>query len=89
MSEIEHDLQEQVARGRRAAESWDLYIRDFCADMQETLFDSFLQTPLENGEAIMELKRLSMAIADLEAAVKRDIDAGKIAQAHLTELNNV
>lgn len=86
-SEEQFKLQDEIARGGRAQQAYDLYLKDHFETVRKQLFDSFCRPDVDD-ENTLNIKKLALAINGLENSIMSDIDNAKVALKQLEEVNS-
>jgi hypothetical protein len=81
----EEQLQNEQLLGGKAQHAYDDFIRAFCNEKRQLLFDSFRQLPLTAELELMEIKRMLTAIDTLEGDILTVINTGKMASMTLNK----
>lgn len=80
-------LQREVERGKRASKAHSLYLKEFIEAKRGQLHLAFRECPVESAETLMEIKRLDLALASLEADILTAIESGRMASIQLGDDN--
>jgi hypothetical protein len=79
----EHSLRVQIEKGRAAQRAYDTYLRNFFAEREAMMYDTFKASTFDEAK-LLELKRCQMALSDLQGQILSDIAFGKEAERKLT-----
>lgn len=77
-------LNEQL-KGGKAQHAYNEFIKDFCAEKQKILWESFRALALTDTENLMEVKRMAFAVDQLETDITTVIETGRLASTTLNE----
>lgn len=78
-TEQEEKLQNEQMLGNHAQSAYNNFIKEFCEQKREALFDAFRQLPLTAELEMMEVKRMLTAVDTLDADIQSVITTGKMA----------
>lgn len=81
----QEQLSNEQLRGGKAQSAYDDFIKDFCEEKRQILFQNFSDLPLSDTENLMEVKRMLFAVDTLEADIKTVIETGTMASLTLNE----
>lgn len=79
------DPHAEIALGTKAKHAYELYVRDFIERVEKQLYDNFQACPVGQDETVLEIKRLSAALAALKQAILSDIETGRMAELQLAK----
>ena len=77
----EQQLKDEVAKAERAQRAYDSYLKDFFAEQDKLVYDSFLAS--DSVETLQLVQYTLKALQELKTSVSQDIYTGKLAQQQL------
>lgn len=89
MSSVPTAEQDQLSmeqlRGGKAQHAYDEFIKAFCEEKRQILFQNFADLPMTAEADLMEVKRMLFAVDTLEADILNVIETGRLASISLNE----
>lgn len=83
--EKEVNLHDEVARGKRASDAYNSYVKEHLDKTQERLFEAFVHLHPQDDAAIKHVKYLASAVEGLRSTILQDIETGTLARKQLEE----
>lgn len=83
-TEQEANLRRDIDKGQKAEHVLEMYLDGFLTQLEQELYQGFCQSQ-PDPDQLMDIKRLSMAVAALRNRVLADIDSGKAALKQLSD----
>jgi len=82
---MNNQLEDEVAKGRRAQAFVSEFVDPFMKESIDTLFRAFQDLPLEDVDKVLECKRLLRTLEIFKQNLDSFIDTGNLASASLSE----
>ena len=80
-----NQLRQEIEKGNRAIHAYEMYVKEFIERVEADLYQQFLSVSTQEENTILEIKRLSTALAALKHAILQDIETGKLAEKQLSD----